>query len=98
MYQLSQKISTHGEITIARPTDSMLLRSMLNKFLRYRLLGETEMGWKELQKDLRHCEDNYFFYSVPTPKRNETEVLTGKFPIQQIEATVKESLGPPDET
>lgn len=88
---LSREISKDSEIEILKPRDSPLLCLILTKFLRYRLLGDFEKGWKELRKDLRQCDDQYFFFNLLPPK-GDMKVRMGRWPIEAIEKTVKESL------
>ena len=88
---MSEEISKDTEVEILEPRDSPLLCLILTKFLRYRLLGESEKGWKELRKDLRQCDDQYFFFYLLPPKGNMTARM-GRWPIEIIEKTAKESL------
>lgn len=88
---MSEEISKDTDVEILEPRESPLLRLILIKFLRYRLLGESEKGWKELQKDLRRCDDQYFFFYLLPPKGDMT-VRMGRWAIEGVEKTVKESL------
>ena len=88
---LSKEIPKDTEIKILEPTESPLLGLILRKFLRYMLLGEPEKGWKELRKDLRHCDDQYFYCNLLPPK-GTTTVITGRWPIESIEKILEESL------
>lgn len=88
---MSEEISKDTEIEILAPRDSPLLGLILRKFLRYMLLEELEKGWKELRKDLRYCDGQYFFFNLLPPKGNMT-VTTGRWSIESIEKAVEESL------
>lgn len=88
---MSEEISKDTEVEILEPRDSPLLCLILTKFLRYRLLGESEKGWKELQKDLRQRDDQYFFFYLLPPKGDMTARM-GRWPIEIIEKMAKESL------
>ena len=88
---MSKEISKDNEIKILEPTESPLLGFILRKFLCYMLLGELEKGWKELRKDLRHCDDQYFYCNLIPPK-GKTTVITGRWPIESIEKTLEGSL------
>jgi hypothetical protein len=88
---MSEEISKDTEVEVLEPRESPLLRLILFKFLRYRLLGDSEKGWKELRKDLRQCDDQYFFFHLLPPK-GDMKVRMGRWPIEAIEKTVKESL------
>lgn len=93
---LSRKTSKYSDAEIVELRHHRFfwphLQVILMKFLRYRLLGESEKGWEELRKDLRHHDDQYFFFTFSGAGSGNGKVKTGKFPIQNIENTVRESL------
>ena len=90
---LSRKIprnATADTVKLMQGYRDSLLHAILEKFLRYRLLGQSAKGWDQLRKDLRYHDDKYFFFTFAYPKNEE--VKTGKFPIQKIEETIRKSL------
>jgi hypothetical protein len=88
----SEKVSVDGQVEIVEPIDSDLLRVILGKFLRFRLLDEIEKGWQELHNNLRHRDEQYFFFTYSDAKRDDAEPKTRKFPVQRIEEAVEASL------
>ena len=91
IHSLSRKISKDDEAQIVDNPASHLLLAILEKFLHYRVLEESQKGWEELRKDLRHCDDQYFFFTLPSTK-GDIKDRRGKYPIENIEKLVKESL------
>ncbi|MBN1973235.1 MAG: hypothetical protein JW787_06325 [Sedimentisphaerales bacterium] len=93
---LSQRITKNATADIVQLKQRLfydsLLHSILGKFLRYRLLGESEQGWEQLRKDLSYLDDEYFFFTVTSNQNNNSKIITGKFPIKEIEDTIKKSL------
>lgn len=90
---LSRKIprnATADTVRLMQGYRDSLLHAILEKFLRYRLLGQSAKGWDQLRKNLRYHDDKYFFFTFTSPMNEE--IKTGKFPIQEIEETIRKSL------
>jgi hypothetical protein len=63
-----------------------LLKIILQKFLIYRLLGETDTAWEEFDKDIMHYDNEFFFlYSLRKPELD-------KISIKEIKGKIEESL------
>jgi len=71
------------------PTDdnARLLTGILAKFLLYRAAGDTEKGWEELRKDIRHYDEKFFYL-----KGGLIESGAMKIPIEEIIDRMKQSL------
>lgn len=89
--QMSEQISKDAAAQIAEP-ECGLLHAILNRFIHYKLLGESEKGWEELSKDLRHCDGQYFFFPILHSEGAHGKRRLGKFLIENIEKVAKESL------
>ncbi len=76
--------------SIMEPEGSWLLLKVLSKFLRYRMLGESQKGMEELGRDLRYCDEEYFYFRR-WAKGGKGKVI-GKYPAGEIEQIVKKSL------
>lgn len=75
---------------VMEPEGSWLLHTILSKFLRYRLLGETRKGVQELSRDLRYYDEEYFYFQRWA--KGDRGMIVGKYPASDIEQTVKTSL------
>ena len=89
--EMSEHISKEAAAQIAEP-ECGLLHAILNKFIHYKLLGESEKGWEGLSKELRHCDGQYFFFPILHSEGADGKRRLGKFPIENIEKVAKESL------
>jgi hypothetical protein len=89
--EMSEQISKDATAQIAEP-ECGLLHAILNRLIHYKLLGESEKGWKELSEDLRHCDRQYFFFPILHSEGADGKRRLGKFPIENIEKVAIESL------
>lgn len=71
------------------PTDdnARLLTRILAKFLLYRAAGDTQKGWEEFKRDVRHYDERFFYL-----KGSLSESGVNKIPMEEIIERMKQSL------
>jgi uncharacterized protein len=67
--------------------NSRLLTHMLQKFLIYRILGEDKKAWEEFNKDIRHYDNDCFYFN-----NGVSRVGVEKIPIAEIVRRMEDSL------
>lgn len=72
--------------------NSIVLSTVLEKFLIYKILGEKENAWKEFEKDIKHYDDKVVYFNGKYNNYSKKLKYEGEIPIEIIKEKIQEQL------